>query len=191
MANPTIDLTRAFNFAARKHADRTRKGAAAEPTINHLAEVADLLARASDGTDPVLVLGGLLHDTLEDTATTRAELEDAFGPEVAALVAEVSDDMSLPKSERKRRQIEHAPELSTRAKMLKLADKTSNVAAMTSDPPANWDSAQRLEYVRWAHQVIAHCRGVNQRLEAGFDDAYTAALASIGGQDASIPGQDE
>ena len=183
MANPTIDLTRALDFAARKHAGQTRKGAAAEPYVNHLAKVAELLARASDGADPVVVLGGLLHDILEDTETTHAELEEAFGDEVAALVAEVSDDMSLPKSERKRRQIEHARELSTRAKMLKLADKTSNVAAIVSNPPTNWDSAQRLEYVHWAQEVIAHCRGVNQRLEAGFDDACAAAFASIGEQD--------
>ncbi len=179
MANPTIDLMRALDFAARKHAGQTRKGAAAAPYINHLAEVAALLARASDGADPVVVLGGLLHDILEDTETTHAELEEAFGDEVAALVAEVSDDMSLPKSERKRRQIEHARELSTRAQMLKLADKTSNVAAMASDPPTDWDTAQRLEYVRWAHQVIAHCRGVNQRLEDWFDEAHAAALARI------------
>ena len=183
MANPTIDLMRALDFAARKHAGQTRKGAAADPYINHPAEVADLLARATDGADPVVVLGGLLHDTLEDTATTRAELEDAFGAEVAALVAEVSDDMSLAKSERKRLQIEHAADLSTRGKMLKLADKTSNVAALANDPPTNWDSAQRLEYIRWANQVIAPCRGVNQRLEAGFDDACATALASIGEQD--------
>lgn len=183
MANPTIDLMRALDFAARKHAGQTRKGAAAGPYINHLAEVADLLARATDGADPVVVLGGLLHDTLEDTATTRAELEDAFGAEVAALVAEVSDDKSLPKSERKRRQVEHAPNLSTRAKMLKLADKTSNVAAIASDPPTDWDSARRLEYVHWAQAVIVHCRGVNQRLEAGFDEACAATLAAIGEQD--------
>ena len=179
MANPTIDLMRALDFAARKHAGQTRKGATAEPYVNHLAKVAELLARASDGADPVLVLGGLLHDTLEDTATTLAELEDAFGPDVSALVAEVSDDMSLPKIERKRRQIEHAPDLSMRAKMLKLADKTSNVAAIASDPPTSWDPAQRLEYVHWAQAVIAHCRGVNQWLEAGFDEACAAALASL------------
>ena len=182
MANPTIDLMRALDFAARKHAGQTRKGAAAEPTINHLAEVAALLARASDGADPVLVLGGLLHDILEDTATTPAELEDAFGPEVSALVAEVSDETSLPKSERKRLQIEHAPDLSSRAKMLKLADKTSNVTAIASDPPTDWDATRRLEYVHWAEQVIAHCRGVNRRLETGFDDACANARAAIGGQ---------
>ena len=191
MANPTIDLMRALDFAARKHAGQTRKGAVAEPYINHLAEVAALLARASDGADPVLVLGGLLHDTPEDTETTHAELEEVFGDEVAALIAEVSDDMSLPKSERKRRQVEHAADLSTRAKLLKLADKTSNVASLANDPPTNWDSARRLEYVHWAQEVIAHCRGVNQRLEAGFDDACAAALASMRKQGASMRKQGE
>ena len=183
MANPTIDLMRALDFAARKHAGQTRKDAAATPYINHLAEVADLLARATDGADPVLVLGGLLHDSLEDTATTRAELEDAFGPEVAALVAEVSDDMALPRRERKRLQVEHAADLSQRAKMLKLADKTSNLSAIADNPPAGWDHEWQRAYVGWAREVADHCRGINQRLEDWFDEAYAAALTRIDERD--------
>src|SRR5512147_1303605 len=102
MSEAVVALAQAWDFAARRHVDQRRKGAAAEPYVNHLAEVARLLAEATGGTDPVLVIAGVLHDTIEDTATSRAELEQAFGPEVAALVAEVTDDKSLPKAERKR-----------------------------------------------------------------------------------------
>ena len=173
----TMDLMGALDFAARKHAGQKRKGAAAAPYVNHLAEVADMLARATDGRDSVLVLAGLLHDILEDTDTTRDELERAFGAEVAALVAEVSDDETLPKAERKRLQVTTAAGKSPRAKMLKLADKTSNMSAIASDPPAGWSVARRLDYIHWARDVAAHCRGVNARLEAGFDAAHAAALA--------------
>ena len=173
----TVDLMRALNFAARKHAGQVRKGVVALPYINHLAEVADLLARATGGRDPVLLIGGLLHDTLEDTDTTRDELTSAFGAEVAALVAEVSDDTSLPKAERKRAQIKTAGAKSARARMLKLADKTSNVRAVADNPPAGWDLERRLEYIDWARDVAAGCRGVNAKLEAWFDEAYAAATA--------------
>ena len=97
------------------------------------------MAEATEGGDAVLVVGALLHDTLEDTATDRAELELAFGPEVAALVAEVTDDKRLPKAERKRLQVESAPHKSARARMIKLADKTSNLRSIAASPPVGWD----------------------------------------------------
>ena len=72
-----------------------RKGAIAEPYINHLLEVAELLVRTQPGFDLTLIIAGLLHDTLEDTETSREELAHAFGEDVSALVAEVSDDKTL------------------------------------------------------------------------------------------------
>lgn len=77
--NGIIGISRALDFAARKHAHQRRKGLKAEPYINHLTEVALHLAEASDGNDPQLVMAGLLHDTIEDTETTRDELAAAFG----------------------------------------------------------------------------------------------------------------
>src|ERR1700704_5039510 len=97
---------RAAYYAARQHIAQRRKGETAEPYINHLTEVAALLAEATGGEDVVLLAGGLLHDTLEDTDTTYEDLVQRFGPEVAQLVAEVTDDKSLRKEERKRLQIE-------------------------------------------------------------------------------------
>src|SRR5437773_1668687 len=102
MNNDLVKLTQAADYAARQHAAQRRKGAAAEPYVNHLIEVTALLAKATGGDDVVLLMGGLLHDTLEDTDATYEDLARRFGPEVAALVAEVSDDKSLKKDERKR-----------------------------------------------------------------------------------------
>ena len=174
-----VDLARAVDFAARKHKDQRRKGAAAEPYINHPAQVARLVAEATDGADPVVVLGAVLHDTIEDTETTFEELEREFGLEVAALVAEVTDDRRLPREERKRLQVEHAPNKSPRAKMIKLADKTSNLLSLATGPPLDWDESQMREYFAWSARVVAGCRGVNQRLETAFDEAHRAGLAAL------------
>src|SRR6516225_4719242 len=107
---PAIRLiSEAAELAARRHSGMARKGRGNEPYINHLAEVANLLAAATDGTDTALVAAGWLHDTIEDTDTTREELAERFSDRVASLVVECTDDMSLPKAERRRQQVVDAP----------------------------------------------------------------------------------
>ena len=172
LAPDLVRLARAADYAARQHIAQRRKGERAEPYVNHLTEVAALLAEATDGQDVVLLMGGLLHDTLEDTDATYDDLLERFGPEVASLVAEVTDDKSLPKEERKRLQIEHAASISREAKLVKLADKICNLRDMADHPPAKWDLARRREYFEWAKAVIDGLRGVHPKLEALFDAAY-------------------
>jgi guanosine-3',5'-bis(diphosphate) 3'-pyrophosphohydrolase len=89
-------------------------------------------------------------------------------------VREVSDDRTLSKADRKRLQVEHAAQLSRRARLVKLADKTCNVRDMASHPPRGWDLARRREYFDWAKQVVDEIRGTNARLEAAFDEAFAA-----------------
>jgi guanosine-3',5'-bis(diphosphate) 3'-pyrophosphohydrolase len=184
---PLADLARAFDFAARRHVHQRRKGEAAEPYVNHLAEVAALLAEATGGDDPVLLIASLLHDTIEDQDVTRDEIAAAFGAAVADLVVEVTDDTSLPKVERKRRQVEHAPRKTTRAKLLKLADKTSNLRAIAHSPPS-WPVQRQRDYIDWAESVIAGLRGTNARLERAFDEAAHAARAAVEKRARSAPG---
>jgi len=176
MGKDIIQFARAFDFAAKKHAHQRRKGELEEPYINHLADVTRLLAAATEGRDTVLALAGLLHDTIEDTETTFDELEAEFGREVADLVAEVSDDKSLPKTERKQLQIEKAPAKSDRAKMLKLADKTSNLHSIIHSPPVDWSLERKREYFKWARDVVAGCRGVNEYLEKEFDRTWRRGM---------------
>lgn len=175
MSEDVVRLARAVDFAARKHTNQKRKGAAAEPYLNHLTEVALMVAEATEGRDLVAVMGAYLHDTIEDTNATREELEDEFGAEVAALVAEVTDDKSRPKAERKATQVRSAPHKSERAKLVKIADKISNLNSLLSSPPTDWEDSRKREYVDWAAQVVAGCRGVNARLDASFDQAYARA----------------
>jgi len=180
MSADVLLLARAADYAARQHIAQRRKGERAEPYINHLTEVAALLAEATGGTDATLLAGGLLHDTLEDTDSTYEDLAERFGPEVAALVAEVTDDKSLPKDERKRLQIEKTAGKSRRAKLLKIADKTSNLRSMVNSPPAGWTEARLRDYVVWAEQVVRPCRGLNAALESAFDAAYADAKRHLG-----------
>ena len=172
-------VTRAIHFAAQRHADQRRKGRRAEPYVNNLTEVAASLAEATDGEDPALLAAAYLHDTIEDTQTSLAELRNLFGEDIAALVMEVTDDKSLPKLERKRLQIVTAPKKSRRAKLLKIADATSNVRALAVDPPADWYTARVADYIAWAEQVIGHCRGLNPKLEQAFDAAVRAARDAV------------
>lgn len=164
-------LLKALHFAADKHRDQRRKDVGASPYINHLIEVAELLTRVGGITDLITLQSAILHDTIEDTHTTPEELEAVFGPEVRRVVEEVTDDTQLPKAERKRLQIAHAPQLSQRARYVKLADKISNVRSVTHTPPANWPLERRQEYLDWADAVIAGMRGCNGALEECYDDA--------------------
>ncbi len=169
-----IRMARAVDFAAHRHSAQRRKGIMAEPYIIHLTEVARLLAEATDGTDTGLVMAGLLHDTIEDTATTEKDLRDAFGDDVTSLVLEVTDDKSLPRDERKRLQVELAPAKTLRARMIKIADKTSNLHSLAESPPVGWTAHRKAEYVAWARRVVEACGPTNARLEALFAQAAAA-----------------
>ncbi len=127
----------------------------------------------------MLLVAAVLHDTLEDTQTTFAELKGLFGGPVADLVREVTDDKSLEKSKRKALQIQNAPALSSRAKQLKIADKICNIRDITSHPPADWPLERRRDYLTWAEQVVAGCRGVNGQLERVFDSVIGQARAAL------------
>ncbi len=178
MNNSTILLMRAAHFAAIKHTDQRRKGERQEPYFNHLSDVAQILAEHTNGEDPILIAGGLLHDTLEDTETTYDELVAEFGVEIADLVREVTDDTTLPKAERKRLQVVNAPHKSPRAKMIKIADKISNIKSIKTSPPPHWTEERKQEYIKWAKQVVDGCKGQNYILDKLFADTAMKILGN-------------
>jgi guanosine-3',5'-bis(diphosphate) 3'-pyrophosphohydrolase len=172
-----VRVTKAACFAAQAHTGQMRKGGAEAPYVNHLAEVAAFVAEATEGRDADLVAAAWLHDVVEDCDIAREEIASRFGAEVADLVLEVTDDMSLPKEQRRQRQIETVATKSPRARLLKLADKTSNVTAVVESPPADWSQEELEDYLRWAVSVVdAGCRGLNAELEAKFDHAVGKVL---------------
>ena len=166
-------------LAAHRHNGMARKGRGNEPYINHLAEVANLLARVTDGADAELVAAGWLHDTIEDTEATRAEIAEKFSPRVADLVVEVTDDMSLPKPERRQRQIVDAPHKSPDAKLIKIADKVSNIGARILSDPSEDERAELIDYTAWAEKVVAGCRAGNAHLDRIFDETVKAARSTL------------
>jgi guanosine-3',5'-bis(diphosphate) 3'-pyrophosphohydrolase len=165
-------LLQALAFAADKHRIQRRKDASASPYINHPIALANVLLNEGGVEDEHVLVAALLHDTLEDTETTAQELVQLFGKEIAELVLEVTDDKALPKAERKRLQIEHAPHISRRAKLVKLADKICNLRDITICAPADWSMARKQEYFEWAKAVVDGLRGVHPGLEYLFDEAY-------------------
>jgi len=179
MLSPIRLVSKAAEFAARCHNGRARKARPDEPYINHLAEVASILAEVTDGADAELVAAGWLHDTVEDELSTLVELMAEFGDRVAALVDEVTDDMSLPKARRRQKQIEDAPHKSPGAKLIKIADKISNILARIHSNPTAEERNDLAAYTIWAEDVVAGCRGVNSKLDAKFDEAVRAAKSAL------------
>jgi guanosine-3',5'-bis(diphosphate) 3'-pyrophosphohydrolase len=175
MLSPIRLVSKAAEFAARRHSGKARKARPDEPYINHLAEVASILADATDGADAELVAAGWLHDTVEDELATLVELIAEFGGRIAALVDEVTDEMTLDQRQRRQKQVEDAPHKSPDAKLIKIADKISNVRARIHANPNPGQRSELAAYTIWAEDVVAGCRGVNSKLDAEFDDAVKAA----------------
>jgi len=139
-------ISRAERFARVRHEGQFRKGKAKEPYTNHLVEVAALVERCSSS---------LAHDTVEDCPPTSvAELESMFGNFVSDIVAELTDDKSLPKADSKKLQINNAAKKSKEVCVLKLADKTLNIGAIANSPPEDWTLDRRLKYIAWANTVV-------------------------------------
>lgn len=173
-------LLQAILFAAEKHRDQRRKGANRAPYINHPIAVAEILWRVGGIRDEVTLQAAILHDTIEDTDTTPEELDKLFGAEVREVVMEATDDKSLPKAERKRLQIAHAPHKSFRARAVKIADKISNLRDIIHTPPPQWSETRIREYVLWSEQVVKGLRGQHPALDAAYDEILAEAKLACG-----------
>ncbi len=181
--NKNISLIfKALNFVAGKHRDQRRKGPEAAPYINHLIGVADILWEIGQVRDISVIIAGILHDTLEDTSTSTEELAREFGAHILSIVEEVTDDKRLPKSERKRIQIERAGNASLEARQVKLADKIFNVHDLIEAPPTDWSLQRQRNYVDWSESVVNQLRGSNERLEQHFDSVIQHARAHLAKQ---------
>jgi guanosine-3',5'-bis(diphosphate) 3'-pyrophosphohydrolase len=180
MDNSVGLILKALTFAAGKHNDQRRKDSHSSPYINHLIGVAETLWSGGHVRDESLLVAAILHDTIEDTATKPDEIREKFGEEVLSLVLEVTDDKSLPKQTRKQLQVEHAPHISEKAKLLKLADKINNIRDIIKSPPTDWSMERKQEYLLWSERVVAGLRGVSPQLESLYDELLTDGKRSLG-----------
>lgn len=157
--------TDCIDFAAKKHRDQRRLDDVKTPYINHPIGVAWILTEEGGITDLEVLMAAILHDTVEDTECTYEEIEERFGLSVRKIVEEVSDDKSLPKMDRKRLQIVHAATSSHKAKLVKLADKLYNLRDLQRCLPEEWTDQRRVDYFKWAKQVVDNLKGTNENLE--------------------------
>ena len=159
------NIVRAINFSCIRHSTQRRKDSAKTPYINHPIGVMNILCEEGDVTDVDVLIGAVLHDTVEDTDTTIEEIQEEFGAHIAQIVSEVTDDKSLPKAERKRLQVVNAPHKSHQAKLIKLADKLYNIRDLTRETPDGWTDDRVQEYYSWASRVCSNLVGTNPQLE--------------------------
>lgn len=156
---------KASAFAAEKHKNQRRKDVDASPYINHPIALCNILSVEGGVQDVDVLCAAMLHDTIEDTETTRAELALEFGEKVASIVQEVTNPEELPKDEQKQWQIDHASSMSVEAKQVKLADKIANLRDILDQPPASWSAERKRAYFDHADQVAFGLMGTNEKLE--------------------------
>ncbi len=164
-------LGEAIAYAAVQHVNQVRKNTAKDPYIVHPIEVMNIL-RECGVTDIDTLCGAVLHDTVEDTGSKPEDIEKLFGPEVRRIVMGCSDDKSLDKVKRKQLQIEHAEHISNQAKLVKLADKLSNIKNLLTDPPSKWNKDEIIGYVRWGFTVCNKLYGQNEALDKRMQQVF-------------------
>jgi guanosine-3',5'-bis(diphosphate) 3'-pyrophosphohydrolase len=171
-------LLDALNFAALRHRAQRRKGRDGAPYVNHLIEVANILAH--HGIRDVDVLrAAVLHDAVEDAGVTIDEVRDRFGRPVARWVSELTDDVNLPVWKRKLAQIEGAPHLSAEGQTIRVADKISNLRGILTSPPTSWSLERKVAYYGWARQVVDGCEGAPEALRATFGEVHAVGLVAL------------
>lgn len=134
-----------------------------------------------------LVTSPSRHDTVEDTETSIDDIRLEFGEDVANIVAEVTDDKSLTKLERKRQQIEHAMQASKQAKLVKLADKLYNLKDIQKSIPSSWTVERAQAYFGWSQEVINQLRGTNEPLERELEKVLGGVITHNGHQIPCLP----
>lgn len=164
---------RAFDLAKEMHAGQTRKGSRGDPYLDHVFEVAELVYRANGNADVNLIVAAILHDVIEDSPTTREDLTRLFNTDVSDLVVELTDEEGISEADRWQAQIDHAPFISSRAKIIKTADKISNLRELFYDPPTNWPLEKQKAYVKWGVDVFKGLKGQNEKLDALFGESVS------------------
>lgn len=172
-------VMQALHFAADKHRDQRRKDRQASPYINHPIAVAEVLSAVGGVQDAVTIAAGILHDTIEDTETTAAEIKARFGQDISEVVEEVTDDKSLSPDLRKQLQIDQAHLKSERARLVKLADKICNIRDIVEYPPDGWPAERKRRYIEWSNAVVDQIRGINKPMEEYFDSLRDRAQAHL------------
>jgi guanosine-3',5'-bis(diphosphate) 3'-pyrophosphohydrolase len=145
----------AIKFAALKHNGQVVNGIKV-PYLVHVCNVAMEILIAGPKTDDfnlaLAIQVALLHDTIEDTATSFEELHEVFGIDVAHGVSALSKNESVPKEDRMRDCLLRIKNQPKEVWSVKLADRITNLQA----PPQDWSSPKRAEYLQEARIIYDH-----------------------------------
>jgi guanosine-3',5'-bis(diphosphate) 3'-pyrophosphohydrolase len=161
----------ALDFAAYRHRfDKTKND---EPYINHVLDVCKLISVVGEESDDEVLIAAALHDTVEKTATKPNDINFQFGENVFQLVMEVTDHSTGNDTDKFSQQLQRIDSLSKKARLIKLADKISNVKSLLSFPPAGWDLEKRSLYINWADKIIHALSGTNDKLETYYNELIT------------------
>lgn len=170
MANQPLDTTlldHAIVFAVKAHAGTERRGKG-YPYIVHPMEAVEIVATMT--ADQELLAAAALHDTVEDTEVTVAQIRAEFGERIASLVADESEEMPVGVTEeaswhdRKRAAIDRLSKASLDAKMVALGDKLSNMRAIARDYAEQGDALWNLFHAKGLKDHEWHYRGLADAL---------------------------
>lgn len=186
-------LIEACIYAAFAHSGQKRKSGTKPDYIVHPLRVVKHLQEAGELDEKVLA-AGVLHDTIEDCKKTSAEISKEFGSVVSKYVDEVTDDKTLPASERKKLQIVNAPKKSVGASHVKLADKYDNCLDLKDNIPPGWTLERTQAYFLWSREVVRAIRTedtVSLYLKSKLDAIWSAEFIMNGKRYPCIPQCDE
>lgn len=153
----------ALRFAAERHAGQRVPGSELPYVVHVVSVAAEVIAAIADADDPELaVVCALLHDTLEDTPTSHAELAAAFGAAVADGVRALSKDPAVAAGVRMADSLRRIRAQPRSVWMVKLADRITNLAP----PPAHWTADKCRAYRAEAVEIVEALGAASPRLEA-------------------------
>ncbi|OGN03298.1 MAG: hypothetical protein A2655_00510 [Candidatus Yanofskybacteria bacterium RIFCSPHIGHO2_01_FULL_43_42] len=174
-------VERAKAFALEAHKGQKRLNREETPLATHLEEVVSLVEWS--GGNETEIAAAWLHDVVEDTPVTLAEVAANFGNEVASIVDGLTDPPEFKNLHTLERKIAQAARIYTEidsVKRVKLADQISNVRSVVVDPPIRWDAQKCLDYVRGAEMIAWECKDASGCLYGKFLNAYNDAIKIYG-----------
>lgn len=155
-------ITKAMDFVVEKHDGQMRKSG--DPYVSHLFSVGAILAQLR--ASPITVTSGILHDVIEDTDTSKAEVEKEFSKDIATIVESVSKIGNIQFKDEKEylaenhRKIFIAMAKDIRVILVKLVDRLHNMRTLEFQPPEKQKKIAR-ETVE-VYAPIAHRLGISE-----------------------------
>ena len=150
-----IKMNNKLNLAYEKlnefHGNQLRKDGS--KFTDHLFDVYNILKENNIYNEEILI-SALLHDIIEDTSYSKADLLNDFGQNVYDYVLECTDNKLIPKFERKLLQIAKVNFLKDESRLIKIADKMSNLKSILYTPPTNWNEFRLFGYISWTNEFI-------------------------------------